>query len=117
MRADVDISTRALSILALFTIAAAVACRFLDAEHAWTAALKTVTATAVVGIVPGVLIALLWRPRPMSVLELVGFGIAISFGVAQLLTIVAVSAHFSPVVMLTMFLGLALLAAARVIWR
>ena len=116
-RADFDISPRAISLLVLFAIAAALLCRFLDPEHAWTAALKTVSATVVIGVVPGVLMTLLWRPRQTSVLELVGFGIAISFGVAQVLTVLAVSAHLSPVVMLIMLLAVSVLAASRVIWR
>ena len=59
---------------------------------------QDITATLAVGLVPGVLLTLLWRPRPTSILEVAGFGIAISFGFAQLLTILAVSAHLSPVV-------------------
>jgi hypothetical protein len=115
--AAVDVSTQALASFALLVIAAALACRFLDADRASAAALKTMTATFGVGLVPGVLIVLLWRPRPMSILELAGFGIAISFGVTELLTILAVSAHLSPVVALTLLLGAAALAAGRVIQR
>lgn len=110
------VSGRSAALVLLLLIGAALACRLLDAEQASTAALKTITAIVVVGIVPGALITLLWRPRPqLSLLEIIGFGTAISFGVVQLLTILAVSAHLSPVVMLSMLLVGAALAAGRVI--
>ena len=55
-----------------------------------------VVATCAVGIIPGVLIALLWRPRPeLDLLELAAIGIAISFGVVHLLTIAVILLHSS----------------------
>jgi hypothetical protein len=78
---------------------------------------KLLAATLAVGVVPGVLVTLLWRPRPqLTLLEAVGFGIAISFGVVQLLSIVAISAHLSPVIMLAM-LGIGCAAAAAALFR
>jgi hypothetical protein len=88
------------SVVAVFMavlILAAVGCHFISADSATTAALKVVTSTLALAVVPGALITLLWRVRPrLHVLELLGFGIALSFGVVHLLTIVAVSIHASP---------------------
>ena len=101
------VSARAAAVFILVVAAGALACRFLDADHASAAALKVVGATLVVGLVPGALATLLWRPRPhLPALEVVGFGIAISFGVTQLLTIAAVTAHLSPAVMLVVLLAI-----------
>ena len=88
------------SVVAVFMavlILAAVGCHFISADSATTAALKVVTSTLALAVVPGALITLLWRVRPrLHVLELLGFGVALSFGVVHLLTIVAVSIHASP---------------------
>ena len=111
------VSERAAAVFVLCLLAAALSCRWFDAGHASTAALKTITATLAVGLAPGVLLTLLWRPRPTSILEVAGFGIAISFGFTQLLTILAVSAHLSPVVILTILLLVSVLAGGRVIQR
>ena len=112
------VSARAVAVFFLLLIAAALGCRLLDAEQAAGAALRIVTATLVVGIVPGALVTLLWRPRPqLTALEVVGFGIALSFGVVHLLTMVAVSAHVSPAFMLAA-LGIAsALMAGRLIHK
>ena len=73
------VTARGAAIFLLLVGAAALGCRFLDSNQAAEAALKVVTATFAVGIVPGALLTLLWRPRPqLSVMELVGFGIAVS---------------------------------------
>ena len=112
------VTARGASLILLVIIAAAVGSSFLASDHAAGAALKVVTATLAVGIVPGALLTLLWRPRPqLSALELVGFGIAVSFGVVHLLTMVAVSAHLSPVVILTILAVASALMAAWVFQR
>ena len=50
---------------------------------------------------PGALLTLVWRPRAeLRLLELIGFGIAFSFGIVQALTILAVSLHLGPVTIL-----------------
>jgi len=91
------VSTRWAAVLALCLAASAVLCRFLDADQASGAALKVVTATVALGVVPGALLTLLAPPRVrLSMLEVIGFGIALSFGVVHLLTMAAVSAHLSP---------------------
>ncbi len=79
--------------------------------------LRLLAATLAVGVVPGVLITLLWRPRSeLTLLETAGFGIAISFGVVQLLTMLAMSAHLSPtVIKLTLAVGCAIIVAAIVV--
>ena len=112
------ISARDAALFILLVTAAALGSRFLDADQVAGSALKVVTATLVVGIVPGALATLLWRPRPqLSALEVVGFGIALSFGVVHLLTMLAVSAHVSPVFILA-GLGIAsALMAGRLIYK
>lgn len=88
---------------------AGLGCGFLGGDSASAAAVKVIAATLAVGIVPGALFTLLLAPRPqLTALEVVGFGIAVSFGVLQLLTIAAVSAHLSPIVIL----GFLVLASA-----
>jgi hypothetical protein len=111
------VSERAVAAVALGLIVVALCSRWLGADHASTAALKTIAATLTVGAVPGVLLTLLWRPKRASVLELAGFGIVLSFGVVQLLTVVAVAAHVSAAVMLTMLLAASVLAGGRVVQR
>ena len=111
-------TARGAAICLLLVGAAALGSRVLDSDQAAGAAFRIVAATLAVGIVPGALLTLLWRPRPqLSALELVGFGIAVSFGVVHLLTMVAVSAHLSPVVILTVLVVASALMAARVFQR
>lgn len=115
---SLSVSARAAAICALVVLTAALACRLLDAEQASTAALKVLSATLAVGIVPGALATLLWRPRPqLTALEVIGFGIAVSFGLVQLLTVLAISVHVSAAVIATMLLVASALMAARVIQR
>ena len=91
-------------------------CRFLDAEQAYGAAMKVVSATLALGMIPGTLLTLLFPPRPrLSLLETVGFGIALSFGFFHLATTIALSAHLSPPVVLIAMATLSGIAAARVI--
>ena len=60
-------------------------------------AVRLLSATLAVGVVPGALATMLCRPRPqLTGLETIGFGIAISFGFVQLATITALSLHSSP---------------------
>jgi len=80
--------------------------------------LRLLAATLAVGVIPGVLVALLWRPRPtLTVLETTGFGLAISFGLVQLLTILAMSAHLSPAVILGLLGAGCVAMAAAVLYR
>ena len=112
------VSSRTVGVCMLCAIAAAVACRYLPSDRTTGALLATLTAAVAVGVAPGALVTLLWQPRSvLSVLELAGFGIAISFGVVHVLTILAVSAHVGPLAVLA-FLGVAaLLVGGRVIHR
>jgi hypothetical protein len=108
----VRLSGRTVVIACAFLAAAALLSPLVDANQPMTAAFKVVAATLALAVVPGVLVTLLWRPRTeLSLLELLGFGVAVSFGIAQLLTIVAVSLHANPNLILT-GLGLVLVAAA-----
>ena len=76
--------------------------------------LRLLAATLAVGVVPGALITLLWRPRSeLTLLETAGFGVAISFGVVQLLTILAIAAHLSPaIILVALGVGCAIILAA-----
>ena len=76
--------------------------------------LRLLAATLAVGVVPGVLITLLWRPRSeLTFLETAGLGVAISFGVVQLLTILAIATHLSPtIIMVALGGGCAVMAVA-----
>jgi hypothetical protein len=75
---------------------------FMNPGAAGGAALAVVAATLAIGVLPGAALTLFWRPHPgLTLLEIVGFGIALSFGLVQLLTILAISAHVSPIVTLS----------------
>ena len=112
------VSARTVAACAALLIAAALGGHLLDADTATAAAFKVVTAMLVVAVVPGVLVTLLWRPRPqLSLLELLGFGIAVSFGLAQLVTIAAVSVHASPTVVLAGLGVASILMVARAVSR
>lgn len=83
-----------------------------------TAALKLLTATVAVGVVPGALATMIWRPRrALTLLEVIGFGIAISFGLVHLLAIFAVSAHVGASITVGMLAVGSTLMAIRTIWR
>jgi len=115
---SVCVSMRSIAALCLLLVAAAFGCRFLNAEQAQTAALKVVLPALAVGFVPGVLITMLWAPRPqLTVLEVLGFGAAFSFGLVHLVTILAVMAHLSPVFVLAVMTIASAIAAGRILQR
>jgi hypothetical protein len=93
---ELRVSGRRAAAGILLLLLAAFASRWLDTEDGPAAAIQLVAAAIAVGIVPGALVTMWWRPRPvMTLLELVGLGTIVSFGLVQLLTIAAVAAHFS----------------------
>jgi hypothetical protein len=95
-RGELRIQGRHAAVAILAFLVAAWASRWLDNEQAASAAATLVAASVGVGIVPGALATMWWRPRPvLTLLELVGFGTIVSFGLVQLLAIAAVAAHFS----------------------
>jgi len=111
-----SVSARHAAIVTLLLIAAALGCRFLDAEDASGAALKILSATLIVGIVPGALVTLLWRPRPqLTLLEVIGYGAAVSFGLVHLLTMLAVAVHVNAAFIVGILVIGSALMAARVI--
>jgi hypothetical protein len=108
------VSARAVVACAVLLIAAALGGHFVDADGTAAAAFKVVSAMLAIAVVPGVLVTLAWRPRPqLSTLELLGFGIAVSFGLTQLLTIAAVSVHASPTIILVALGVVSLFMGAR----
>ena len=117
-RGSLTVSARTVTIVAILTAAVALVSRAADSSQAWAAALRITSATLALTIVPGALVTLAWRPRPqVSLLALLGYGVAISAGLVQLLTIAAVSAHLSPVISLTLLGVAAALVGSRAIRR
>ena len=75
-------------------------------------------ATLAIGILPGALATLAWKPRPsLTVLETIGFGIGISFGLVELLTVLAIAVHLSPAIILAMLGAGCVAMAAPVLYR
>lgn len=112
------LSSRAGAVCLLAILGAAVAARSLGTESPGTAALNMVLASLAIGVVPGALGVLAWRPRDeIGVLEWLGFGIVVSFGIVQLLTVLAISAHVSPAVTLGLLGAACMLAAFFVVTR
>ena len=108
------ISGRHVSVAILGVVIVAVASRWLDSEQPIFAALKLLTATLAIGVVPGAVATMWWRPRPsLTLLELAGLGIAVSFGLVQLITIAAVTLHFNAFLAATLLIVASAGAAAR----
>ncbi len=88
--------------------------RLVDGTGALATALRLVAGTCAVTIVPGALLVLLCRPRPqLTMLELAGFGLAVTLGLVQLLTILAISIHVGTGVVLGILLIGSILIAIR----
>ena len=69
----------------------------LDIQLGWM--LRVALATAAVAWVPGLLTVLAWHPRrEFDLLECAGLGLAVGFGLNQLITIGAIAFHWSPAV-------------------
>lgn len=98
---SISVPARPCAVVLLLTAITAAACALVGADTAAAAAFKVITATVALGVVPGALLTLIWRPRvELRLLELIGFGIAFSFGIVQALTILAVSLHLRPATIL-----------------
>lgn len=112
-----SVSTRTVAILLLLVLGVAVACRLFDTQSAGVTALTMVTAVLAIAVIPGALITLAWLPRgPLTILEIVGFGIALSAGVVQILTVAAITFHLAPAAMVAvLFAGCLALAAIVVV--
>jgi hypothetical protein len=112
-----SIPARTFTVALFGAAAAAGVCRFLNADTTAGAALRVVTATMAVGVLPGALLMLLWRPRPVvTVIEIFGFGMALSFGIVHLLTILAVTTHLAPHIVLA-GAGIGLMVVAVIVVR
>ncbi len=86
----------AIASILLGFFAVAVVLRFSSADHPLGAAAKVIGAALAIGIVPGACVTLLWRPKPvLTLLELLGYGMAVSFGLVHLLTVTALVIHLS----------------------
>lgn len=84
--------------IALGTLTATIAgAGFISVEHPVGVAAKFVGAAILAGIVPGMCITLLTRHKPaLTLLELVGCGLAVSLGLVHLLTVGAVLIGVGP---------------------
>ena len=75
--------------------AAGVAARALPDGWELSWALRMLGAVTLVGVAPGLALLLAWRPRAaFGVGELLGFSVAVSFAVLQLLTVAALVVHW-----------------------
>ena len=84
---------RAAWVLAALALAP-IGLQWLPSEDGFSAAAKVVLAALAVGVAPGAVLVLLCRPKPViSILELMGLGVATSFCLVHLLTVLAVVAH------------------------
>ena len=82
--------------------------------HAATAALKITAAAVFLAFVPGTLVTLLWRPvQTLTLLELLALGAAAGFGVVQLLTVAALTAHVPAA---SIAVGLVAVSLAAALW-
>jgi hypothetical protein len=112
------VSTRAAALCLSLLVAAAVCSRLVGAEQPWAAALKVVLPTLAIAVVPGALATMLWRPRPeLTLLEVIGYGAAFTFGLVHLLTIAAIAAHLSTSSVLLLLAVGSVLAAVRIVRR
>jgi hypothetical protein len=112
------VSGRTAALLAVLVGLLALLARFIDPGQGPGAAVKLVSATLALAVVPGVLATLLVPPRTqLSILEVIGFGIALSFGLLHVVTTLAVLMHLSPGVMLASIVVLSALMAARVVQK
>lgn len=81
------------ALLALLSISAA-ALPLMSDGTAWGSAMKVVLAAAVVGVGPGAVATLLWRPLAIiGLLEFLALSIAVSFGLVHLLTVFMIVTH------------------------
>ena len=110
------VSTRVAGVVTLVAIAIACGCHVLDPEHPAAAAAKLLSATVAIAVLPGAVVTLLWRPRPqMTILEVIGFGLALSAALVELCTILAVVLHVSSGIVGAMLLAGTVMAAARLV--
>jgi hypothetical protein len=112
------LTARTFAVVLLLIPAAAMAAQLFDADRTGGAAFRVVMAGLAIGVTPGALLTLLWRPRsPLTVIEVVGFGIALSFGVVHLLTIAAVTMHAGPLTIMSVLAVASLVVGCLVMWK
>jgi hypothetical protein len=112
------LTARTFVVVLLILPGAAVASWLFSAESAGGAAFRVVMAGLAIGVTPGALLTLLWRPRsPLTVLEVIGFGIALSFGTVHLLTIAAVAIHASPAAIMSTLAVASLVVGCLAMWK
>ena len=88
--------------------------QWLPSEDPLSAAAKVVVAALAVGMAPGAVLVLLWRPKPLiSAFELVGLGVAMSLGLVHLLAMLALVAHLPAREIL---IGLCSTTTAAAVW-
>lgn len=104
-RAERILPSRTWLVVVVLTSGLAAATRLLPDAWATTWILRVLAANVLIGIIPGMLTVLAWRPRPsFALLELVGLSMGVSFALVEVLTVAVVTLHLSPMA------GIALLA-------
>lgn len=107
---------RAASILVLAGVSA-ISTRMLPEASALGWMIRVASASALLGVIPGALVLLAWRPRgSIGLLELLGLSLGISFAVVQFLTVAALTLHWSPT-QTTAALAVLVVAHAAVVLR
>src|SRR5438552_4043198 len=86
----------------LLAAAAGLTARLLPDQWAAAWMIRVLGVSLAGMVVPGAAVLSAWRPRQsFSLLEFLGFSIAVSFAVLQLLTVAALTLHVSPSLALT----------------
>jgi hypothetical protein len=86
--------SRARLVAILIGLGAIVALSVITLQDAGVVALRIVAGALAIGVLPGVLAVLLWRPREsLTLFELLGWGIGVSFGIVQLCTVLMMVLH------------------------
>ena len=87
------------SAVVILTLASvgAIGTRMLPDASAVAWMIRVASVSTLVGVIPGALVLLAWRPREsIGLLELLGLSLAISFAVVQVCTVAALTLHCSP---------------------
>jgi hypothetical protein len=93
---DLSVGGRATAAVLVALAMAGLLAGVLDGTSAGAAAFGVISASIAIGVVPGALVILAWRPgSDFTLLELLGAGIAVSFGLVQLMTMLMMTVHRS----------------------
>jgi hypothetical protein len=112
------VSARQVELGLLVLSLGALSSRYLPGEHAALAAIKLVLPALVIGLAPGALLMIAAWPRAtLTLLEVVGLGIAISLPVVQVVTVLSLRLHMSVSIWSTLWAVACGAAAAALLTR